>query len=463
MTLHLALYWHCTAPHLAHGVVLLRSRCPVQETLQIASGIPCSIELNIVITHIGLCAGVVSLAQQPQCLSEPMQQDSLLCCQTAVAQLLCCLADSCMHACMLPRTLHCIWSYHQLEVLCALLSVLLFCTLMHTCLQARKQHVHSCKPQHAPGIPGHNHTQAKIDVCCLQILGNKSLKIKYLNPSTVFVATGPPEGLLTEDLDPNSIALTVHVVDTVTGAPIYSQTHKVGCALTARLLMIDCALQCCKHAATAHGSDIFAIKFAGQRLLLPDTLACGCKVQQVTISCLFWLLEDKRSLTMCSTCNSNLSFVLVMNVVFVEPAGYHTRGMSTLRSNKVSKSLQMSFVCYVQGCHGPLHAQFVENYSEQMTANEGLCGVQGCRGPVHAQIFKDYSEQITLIEFSVWCSGLPRARARSICGELGDLPLLGCQQPPLGDVCLGDVQQSPRQCHHHRHDLGQIEWHHLFF
>lgn len=64
--------------------------------------------------------------------------------------------------------------------------------------------------------------------CPLQILGNKSLKIKYLNPSTVFVASGPPEGLLTEDLDPNSLALTVHLVDTVTGAPIYSQTHKVG-------------------------------------------------------------------------------------------------------------------------------------------------------------------------------------------------------------------------------------------
>lgn len=68
--------------------------------------------------------------------------------------------------------------------------------------------------------------------CPLQILGNKSLKIKYLNPSTVFVASGPPAGLLTEDLDPNSVALTVHLVDTVTGAPIYSQTHKVGLLCT---------------------------------------------------------------------------------------------------------------------------------------------------------------------------------------------------------------------------------------
>ena len=64
-------------------------------------------------------------------------------------------------------------------------------------------------------------------VCLLQILGNKSLKIKYLSPSTVFVATGAPQGQLTEDLDTSSLALTIHIVDTVTGAPIFSQIHKV--------------------------------------------------------------------------------------------------------------------------------------------------------------------------------------------------------------------------------------------
>ena len=63
--------------------------------------------------------------------------------------------------------------------------------------------------------------------CLLQILGNKSLKMKYLNPSTVFIATGPSEGLLTEDLDPSSVALTVQIVDTVTGAPVHRQIHKV--------------------------------------------------------------------------------------------------------------------------------------------------------------------------------------------------------------------------------------------
>ena len=51
--------------------------------------------------------------------------------------------------------------------------------------------------------------------------------MKYLNPSTVFIATGPSEGLLTEDLDPSSIALTVQIVDTVTGAPVHRQIHKV--------------------------------------------------------------------------------------------------------------------------------------------------------------------------------------------------------------------------------------------
>ena len=62
----------------------------------------------------------------------------------------------------------------------------------------------------------------------LQILGNKSLKIKYLNPSTVFIATGPPAGLLSEDLDSSGIMLTVQIVDTVTGAPIHRQIHKAG-------------------------------------------------------------------------------------------------------------------------------------------------------------------------------------------------------------------------------------------
>ncbi|KAL0052366.1 hypothetical protein WJX82_000955 [Trebouxia sp. C0006] len=67
----------------------------------------------------------------------------------------------------------------------------------------------------------HVYSQAKI-------LGNKSLKIKYLNPSTVFIATGPPEGLLSEDLEASSITLTVQIVDTVTGAPVHRQVHK-GC------------------------------------------------------------------------------------------------------------------------------------------------------------------------------------------------------------------------------------------
>ena len=63
--------------------------------------------------------------------------------------------------------------------------------------------------------------------CWLQILGNKSLKIKYLNPSTVFIASGPPTGMLSEDMDSSSIMLTVQILDTVTGAPIYRQVHKV--------------------------------------------------------------------------------------------------------------------------------------------------------------------------------------------------------------------------------------------
>lgn len=66
-----------------------------------------------------------------------------------------------------------------------------------------------------------------IGLFLLQVLGNRSLKIKYLNPSTVFVASGPAPGLLSEDLDSSSIRLTVQIVDTVTGAPIHRQVHKV--------------------------------------------------------------------------------------------------------------------------------------------------------------------------------------------------------------------------------------------
>ena len=72
-------------------------------------------------------------------------------------------------------------------------------------------------------------------VVVLQILGNKSLKIKYLNPSTVFIASGPPAGRLSEDIDSSSIMLTVQIVDTVTGAPIYRQVHKVNLICTVSL------------------------------------------------------------------------------------------------------------------------------------------------------------------------------------------------------------------------------------
>jgi hypothetical protein len=59
-----------------------------------------------------------------------------------------------------------------------------------------------------------------------KVLGDRSLKIKYINRNSVFVATGPPDGTSSQALDSSEVQLTVQVVDTVTGRPIYRQTLK---------------------------------------------------------------------------------------------------------------------------------------------------------------------------------------------------------------------------------------------
>lgn len=46
-------------------------------------------------------------------------------------------------------------------------------------------------------------------------------------------------------------------------------------------------------------------------------------------------------------------------------------------------------------------------------------------------------------------TGVPGSSARQVCGELGDVSLLGCEQPPLGDVSAGAVQQGSGQRDHH--------------
>ena len=53
------------------------------------------------------------------------------------------------------------------------------------------------------------------------MLGDRSLKLKYLNPNTMFLATGStPE-------QPGKAHITAHIFDTVTGRLLFSQTHEV--------------------------------------------------------------------------------------------------------------------------------------------------------------------------------------------------------------------------------------------
>ncbi|CAD7698977.1 unnamed protein product [Ostreobium quekettii] len=60
----------------------------------------------------------------------------------------------------------------------------------------------------------------------VKILGDRTLKFKYLNPNTAFVASGPAFGVPSEELDRESIELTVTVLDTVTGRVLFRQVHR---------------------------------------------------------------------------------------------------------------------------------------------------------------------------------------------------------------------------------------------
>ena len=54
-----------------------------------------------------------------------------------------------------------------------------------------------------------------------QVLGDRSLKLKYLNPNTMFLATG------SSPAQPGKAHITAHVFDTITGRLLFSQTHEV--------------------------------------------------------------------------------------------------------------------------------------------------------------------------------------------------------------------------------------------
>ena len=54
-----------------------------------------------------------------------------------------------------------------------------------------------------------------------QVLGDRSLKLKYLNPNTMFLATG------SSPTQPGKAHITAHIFDTITGRLLFSQTHEV--------------------------------------------------------------------------------------------------------------------------------------------------------------------------------------------------------------------------------------------
>ena len=56
---------------------------------------------------------------------------------------------------------------------------------------------------------------------CRQVLGDRSLKLKYLNPNTMFLATGSTPG------QPGTAHITAHIFDTITGRLLFSQKHEV--------------------------------------------------------------------------------------------------------------------------------------------------------------------------------------------------------------------------------------------
>ena len=59
----------------------------------------------------------------------------------------------------------------------------------------------------------------------LQVLGNRSMKLKYLNPNVLFVASGVEENSQKALL--GEAALTVQLLDTISGQIIYQQTLEV--------------------------------------------------------------------------------------------------------------------------------------------------------------------------------------------------------------------------------------------
>ena len=82
----------------------------------------------------------------------------------------------------------------------------------------------TCRVLHA--FVGCRHKTLSCVGSVLQVLGDKSMQIKYLNPNVLFVAAGVPDGSpLLPGLPPPQ--LRVELLDSVTGRVLASFMHKV--------------------------------------------------------------------------------------------------------------------------------------------------------------------------------------------------------------------------------------------
>lgn len=78
-------------------------------------------------------------------------------------------------------------------------------------------------------------TRTAFCVYCLQILGDRSLKYKYINPNLLFVATAPNSQPATDSSNPTAAAVrqipaedqqvSVALINTVSGAVLHQQVH----------------------------------------------------------------------------------------------------------------------------------------------------------------------------------------------------------------------------------------------
>ncbi|KAK9804018.1 hypothetical protein WJX73_002264 [Symbiochloris irregularis] len=66
-----------------------------------------------------------------------------------------------------------------------------------------------------PGEPVYSHAK---------VLGDRSLKLKYLNPNLLLIATGPPNGAPAKGT--KTPRLTISILDTVTGQVLFRQSHQ---------------------------------------------------------------------------------------------------------------------------------------------------------------------------------------------------------------------------------------------